>query len=137
MRLSVSEKDKNLTKKDIEDWEEFTNSNQKIFDKERNISPQFSKNRFSFDLHGKTLNEANEIVKNLIIQCVEKEYKEILLVTGKGIHSEISTDVYTSEKLNKIRYSVPEFIKNDPDLLRLVVSVNPAELKTEAKGTLN
>ena len=127
-------KDKNLTKKDIEDWEEFTNSNQKIFDKERNISPQFSKNRFSFDLHGKTLNEANEIVKNLIIQCVEKEYKEILLVTGKGIHSDISTDVYTSEKLNKIRYSVPEFIKNDPDLLRLVVSVNPAEKKTEATG---
>ena len=85
-------------------------------------------------MHGKTLNEANEIVKNLIIQCVEKEYKEILLVTGKGIHSDISTDVYTSEKLNKIRYSVPEFIKNDPDLLRLVVSVNPAEKKTEATG---
>ena len=130
-------KDKNLTKKNIDDWEEFTNSNQKIFDKERNISPQFSKNRFSFDLHGKTLNEANEIVKNLIIQCVEKEYKEILLVTGKGIHSDISTDVYTSEKLNKIRYSVPEFIKNDPDLLRLVVSVNPAEKKTEATGHSN
>ena len=60
-------KDKHLTKKDIKDWEEFTNSNQKIFDKERKLSPQFLKNRFLFDLHGKTLNEANKIVKNLII----------------------------------------------------------------------
>ncbi len=129
-------KDKHLTKKDIKDWEEFTNSNQKIFDKERKLSPQFLKNRFLFDLHGKTLNEANKIVKNLIIQCVEKEYKEILLVTGKGIHSDNPTDVYTSDKLNKIRYSVPEFIKNDPDLLRLVVSVNPAEKKDGGDGAL-
>ena len=89
-------KDKNLTKKDIEDWEEFTNSNQKIFDKERNISPQFSKIDFLLICMVRH-NEANEIVKNLIIQCVEKEYKEILLVTGKGIHSDI-LPMFTHQK---------------------------------------
>ena len=82
-----------------------------------------------------TPNQLDQSLK-LARNCVEKEYKEILLVTGKGIHSDNPTDVYTSDKLNKIRYSVPEFIKNDPDLLRLVVSVNPAEKKDGGDGAL-
>ena len=76
-------------------------------------------------MHGFSLDEANKKVKEIIKSCSEKKYKEILLITGKGLHSN-QDDVYKSSDLNKLRYSVPEFINSDPEISKLISSIiNP------------
>ena len=71
--------------------------------------------------------EANEKVKEIILLCVRKNYKEILLITGKGIHSNTEKDVYASRDLSKLRYSVPEYIKSDLDLSKHIISNSNAD----------
>ena len=78
-------------------------------------------------MHGFTLLEANEKVKEIILLCVRKNYKEILLITGKGIHSNTEKDVYASRDLSKLRYSVPEYIKSDLDLSKHIISNSNAD----------
>ena len=78
-------------------------------------------------MHGFTLYQANEKVKEIILLCLEKNYKEILFITGKGIHSNTEKDSYVSNELSKLRYSVPEYIKSDPDLLNSVISISKAD----------
>ena len=92
--------------------------------------------KFKFDLHGFTLHEANKKVKEIIIYCSEKKYREILLITGKGIHSTNEKDIYASQDLGKLRYSVPEFILSDLELKDLIVSINEADTKDGGKGAI-
>ena len=93
-------------------------------------------NRYKYDLHGFTLLEANEKVKEIILSCVEKNYKEILIITGKGIHSNTEQDVYASKDLSKLRYSVPEYINSDLSLSKHVVSISEADKKNGADGAI-
>ena len=83
--------------------------------------------KFRFDLHGLTLDEANKKVKEIIKSCCERNFREILLITGKGLHSN-QNDVYKSSDLSKLRFSVPEFINSDPEISKLIQSiVNPPQ----------
>ena len=93
-------------------------------------------NRYKYDLHGFTLLEANEKVKEIILSCVEKNYKEILLITGKGIHSNTEQDVYASKDLSKLRYSVPEYINSNLSLSKHIVSISEADKKNGADGAI-
>ncbi len=86
-----------------------------------------NRNRFKFDLHGYTLIDANEKVKELILFCKKENFKEILLITGKGIHSNSSQDVYASNDLSKLRFSVPEYIKSNPEVSSYVASIVTAK----------
>ena len=120
-------KKKNISQEDINTWKNYIKSPTDITDKD-NIQDDSKSyhNRFKYDLHGFTLLEANEKVKEIILLCVKKNYKEILLITGKGIHSNNEKDVYVSKDLSKLRYSVPEYIKSDLDLSRYVLSISNA-----------
>ena len=81
-------KKKNISQEDIDTWKNYIKSPTDITDKDSIQNTNSSnQNRFKYDLHGFTLDEANQKVKEIILLCVEKNYKEILLVTGKGIHS--------------------------------------------------
>ena len=121
-------KKKNISQEDINTWKNYTNSPTDIIDKD-NIENKnrFNHNRFKFDLHGFTLLEAQEKVKEIILLCVKKNYKEVLLITGKGIHSNTDKDVYVSKDLSKLKYSVPEYIKSDLDLSKHIVSIANAD----------
>ena len=92
--------------------------------------------RFKYDLHGYTLDDANRKVREIILSCKEKNYKEILLITGKGLHSQNDKDIYVSKNLGTLRYSVPEFIKSDEELNNLIVSINEAEIKDGGAGAI-
>ena len=94
------------------------------------------KERFKFDLHGFTLNDANKKVKEILLFCIENKYKELLLITGKGIHSTSSEDAYISKDFGKLKYSVPEFIRSDPEINRLIISINEAEVKDGGEGAI-
>tara|TARA_X000001036_G_scaffold22497_1_gene18885 strand:- start:706 stop:1125 length:420 start_codon:yes stop_codon:yes gene_type:complete len=117
-------KKKNISQQDIDTWKRYIKNPTDIIDKEKDRKEIKSNNyRFKFDLHGLTLLEANQKVKEIILLCVKKHYKEILLITGKGIHSNTEQDVYISKNLGKLKYSVPEYIKSDPDIFKHIISL--------------
>ena len=121
-------KKKNISQEDIDTWKNYIKNPTDITDKDQIQKASKSRpNRFKFDLHGFTLSQANEKVKEIILLCLEKNYKEILFITGKGIHSNTEKDSYVSNELSKLRYSVPEYIKSDPDLLNSVISISKAD----------
>ena len=93
-------------------WEEYTKNPKDIFDKELE-NKKISKivKRIKFDLHGYTLLEANKKINEIINKCQKDGTKEILLITGKGLHSNTDNDAYVSKKLSKLKYSVPEYIR--------------------------
>ena len=91
---------------------------------------------YIFDLHGFTLIEANYKVKEIILSCVKKNYKEILFITGKGIHSNTEKDVYVSKDLSKLKFSVPQFIKSDLDLSKYILSISNADLADGGDGAI-
>jgi len=121
-------KKKNISREDINTWKNYIKNPTDITDKDniQNAS-KFQHNRFKYDLHGFSLLEANEKVKEIILSCVKKNYKEILLITGKGIHSNTEQNVYASKELSKLRYSVPEYIKADLDLSKHILSITNAD----------
>ena len=121
-------KKKNISQEDINTWKNYIKNPKDITDKDSIQNENNSNNtRFKYDLHGYTLDEANEKVKEIILSCVKKNHKEILLVTGKGIHSNTEKDVYASKDLSKLRYSVPEYIKSNLDLSKHIVSILNAD----------
>ena len=128
---------KKISKKDKKTWDEFINNPSNIYDKDNNNSKIHNKkNRFKFDLHGFTLDKANIKVKEIILFCFDNKYKEILLITGKGIHSSNEKDIYISKDFGKLKYSVPEFIKSDQELKNLIISVNKADIKDGGEGAI-
>ena len=130
-------KKKDLSKEDINTWKTYIKNPTDIYDKDKNTSHnQERKERFRFDLHGYTLDEANQKVKNLITTCAKNKYKEILLITGKGLHSNSDSDAYVSKNLSKLKYSVPEFIKNNEELSKYIISLSDADLKDGGEGAI-
>ena len=130
-------KHKDLSAEDKKNWEDYIKNPSDIFDKDKtNSVDNEKKSRFRFDLHGFTLDQANKKVKEIIFSCVEKKYKEVLLITGKGKHSKNDKDIYTSEDLGKLKYSVPEFINSDQELSSLIVSIQDAKIKDGGEGAI-
>ena len=130
-------KKKNISQEDIDTWKNYIKNPTDITDKDQiQKASQSRPNRFKFDLHGFTLSQANEKVKEIILLCLEKNYKEILFITGKGIHSNTENDSYVSNELSKLRYSVPEYIKSDPDLLNSVISISKADVVDGGDGAI-
>ena len=130
-------KKKDLSKEDKETWDNFTRQPSDIYDKDLQIADDNPrKNRLRYDLHGFTLEDANKKVKDLILSGIRNKYKEILLITGKGLHSNTEEDTYVSKNLSKLRFSVPEFINNCDELSKFVVSISEASLKDGGSGAI-
>ena len=131
------DKKKDLDQENVKAWEEYIKNPSDIYDKEKNNSKHNSRReRFKFDLHGFTLDDANRKIREIIFFCKEKKYKELLIITGKGIHSTNDNDVYVSKNLGKLKYSVPEFIKSDEELNKLILSVTEADIKDGGEGAI-
>ena len=130
-------KKKDLPLEDEKVWEEYTKNPSNIYDKDKlNTTENTRKERFKFDLHGFTLDEANLKVREIILSCIKKNYKEILLITGKGLHSNTDKDIYVSKDLSKLKFSVPEFINNNNELNNCVFSITEASSKDGGTGAI-
>ena len=130
-------KKKDLDQDDKKAWEEYIKNPSDIYDKDKNYSNKNQrKERFKYDLHGYTLEDANKKVKEIILSCKENKYKEILLITGKGLHSTNDRDIYVSKNLGTLRYSVPEFIKSSEELNDFIISIKEADIKDGGDGAL-
>ena len=129
-------KKNDLSKEDKKIWEDYIKDPSDIYDKDKSNQKIDRKVRFKFDLHGFTLDDANKKVKEIIFFCLKNKYKELLIITGKGIHSTNDNDTYISKDLGKLKYSVPEFIKSEPELSKLITSVNKADVKDGGDGAI-
>lgn len=129
-------KKKDLSKEDSEVWQSYIENPTDVYDKDLGKKSINRKERFKFDLHGYTLDEANKKVKEIIISCSKNKYREILLITGKGLHSTSGEDTYVSNDLSKLRFSVPDFINSDDELKNYIISIEEAEKKDGGDGAI-
>ena len=129
-------KKKDLSQEDKKTWEDYIKNPSDIYDKDKKNQKNFKRGRFKFDLHGFTLEEANLKVREIIFFCIENKYKELLLITGKGIHSTNENDSYVSKDFGKLKFSVPEYLKSDLELNKLIISINKAAIKDGGEGAI-
>ncbi len=132
----MSKKDK-LSEQDKKDWKDFLDNPLSFFEKE-NLEKEHPKRpkRFKFDLHGFSIENANKKVNEIINQCCQEEFSEILFITGKGLHSNIEDNVYISKEYNQLKNTIPDFIKNNPNLNSKIIKITKANEKLGGGGAL-
>ena len=126
---------KKLSDKDRKDWENFISNDEKLKDKDielNNIKEIKSK---TLDLHGNTLENANQLVKNFILNSYIQGIKELTIITGKGLRSKNIEDPYKSKDLSILKYSIPEFIKSDKEIMSKIFKINLIDIDSLNKGS--
>ena len=126
---------KKLSLQDKKDWLKFIKGKEKIFNKDNNLKKSEEKiKKEIIDLHGYSLKDANLKIKNFINRCYEKNVGEINIITGKGKRSKIEADPYLSKDLSILKYSVPNYINSQEDLMKKIKKINLDEVKDLSKG---
>jgi len=132
-------KKNSISPQDQKDWTDFTNKMGNIKPKESDLlNENIEINKVQkLDLHGFSLTEANKTVENFIVKSFNNGYKKLLIVTGKGSRSKSHENPYLSEKLSVLKYSVPEYIKNDENLTSKIIKISEADIKHGGEGAIN
>jgi len=123
-----------ISEKDKKTWEEFLSKDQKLPNKDNFQSEIKSKKTRSLDLHGKTLDEANQIIENFIRKSYEDKVHKLIIVTGKGLHSSNEKDPYVSKDLGILKHSIPNFLKNNVELMELISNISEASIEDGGSG---
>ena len=128
---------KKISNTDKKDWEDFINNNQKIPDKDAPYEKHINKTRKTLDLHGYTLRDANIAVKNLIINSYNNKVDRLIIITGKGMRSKNEHDPYKSSKLSILKYSVPDYIQNEKELMDKIKKINFDDVESLNSGNFS
>ena len=123
-----------ISDKDKKDWKNFLSKEESLPNKDVSIYQIKKSKSRTCDLHGYSLSEANKKIKNLIIDSCENKVSKLIIVTGKGIHSENEKDPYVSKDLGILKYSVPEYIKNNQELMNLIIEIKEASIEDGGSG---
>ena len=123
-----------ISKKDKIDWENFLKSKEKLIDKDFREKNNKVFSTRSIDLHGYTLEEANRAIEKFINKCFAEQINKLIIVTGKGIHSNNEKNPYVSKDLSILKYSVPEFISNNKKLNEIIYDIQDAKLEDGGSG---
>ena len=126
---------KKISDKDRKDWEKFLSSKDKLPNKDLAGENNTYYRSITLDLHGYTLRDANIAIKNLINSSYNKGIKKVTIITGKGMRSKNYDNPFKSSKLSILKYSVPEFIKNDNDLMKRIKKINIEEIEDLNSGS--
>ena len=126
--------DFDISDKDKKDWENFVLSEDKLPNKDLKLKQKKNFSTRSIDLHGYTLEEANKTIENFIIKSFQENINKLIVVTGKGIHSQNEKDPYVSKDLSILKYSVPEFINNNKSLMEIINDIQDADIKDGGSG---
>ena len=124
-----------ISQKDKQDWETFISNNEKLPNKDINFSKKTFIKIKSLDLHGYTLEEANKTIEEFIYQSFKENVNKLIVVTGKGLHSQNEKDPYVSKDLSILKYSVPEFIENNKDLMNIINEIKDASIEDGGSGS--
>jgi len=123
-----------ISKKDKKDWENFISSDEKLPNKDIKLNKKkFLKTR-SIDLHGYTLEQANKVIEAFIEESYLERINKLIVVTGKGLHSQNEKDPYVSKDLSILKYSVPEFISNNKGLMNIIYEIKDAKIEDGGAG---
>ena len=126
-----------LSNKDKKDWQNFLDSSEKLQSKDvdqlnKEIIPEKS-----IDLHGYTLEEANKQITEFIENCYVNKVKKVNVITGKGMRSKNLEDPYQSKDLSILKYSVPEYIKNNSELMNKIIRIDFESVNSPSKGNFD
>ena len=124
----------NISDKDKRDWNKFINSKEKVPNKDIKSKNKKTYNTRSIDLHGYSLDEANKAIDNFINKAFLENINKLIVVTGKGLHSQNEKDPYISKKLGILKYSVPEFILSNSSLMSMINEIRDAKLEDGGSG---
>ncbi len=124
----------NISDKDKKDWHKFINSSEKLPNKDFKYQKKENIKVRSIDLHGYTLDEANKTIEDFINKAYSENINKLIIVTGKGLHSENEKDPYVSKDLGILKYSVPEFIYNNASLMKMINEISDAEIEDGGGG---
>ena len=124
----------NISDKDKKDWHKFINSSEKIPNKDFKHQQNKNLKVRSIDLHGYTLDEANKTVEDFINKAFSENINKLIIVTGKGLHSENEKDPYVSKDFGILKYSVPEFITNNAGLMNMINEITDAKIEDGGAG---
>ncbi len=123
-----------ISEKDKKDWENFLSKKEKLPNKDINFTKEKKIKIKNIDLHGYTLDEANKKIENFIKQSYIEKVNKLIVVTGKGLHSQNEKDPYVSKDLSILRYSVPHFIKNNNELMKIINDFDNATIEDGGSG---
>ena len=124
-----------LSDKDKKDWEKFVKGDEKVENKDKtylNDNKQFLEK--TIDLHGYTLEEANKKIFQYIEDCYLNNIDKINIITGKGLRSKNTDDPYQSNDLSILKYSVPNFIKNNSELMNKILKIDFESVNSPSRG---
>ena len=127
MNDSISDKDK-------KDWQNFINGTEKLPNKDFKYQKNKNLKVRSIDLHGYNLDEANKTIEDFISKAFSENINKLIIVTGKGLHSENEKDPYVSKDLGILKYSVPEFITNNISLMNMINEITDAKIEDGGEG---
>jgi len=123
-----------ISDKDKKDWDNFLSSNEKLPNKDSQFTKKKALKIKNIDLHGFTLEQANKTIEKFINISHDNGVSKIIVVTGKGLHSNVEKDPFVSKDLSILKYSVPEYIKNSSDLMKKIIEIKDAEAEDGGSG---
>jgi len=126
-----------LSDKDKKDWQKFLKSSDKLHNKDVDKVNSHIISERSIDLHGYTLEEANKKISKFIENCYVNKVKKINVITGKGMRSKNLDDPYQSKDLSILKHSVPEYIKNSPELMSKIINIDFDSVNSPSKGNFD
>jgi DNA-nicking Smr family endonuclease len=125
-----------ISDKDKKDWQNFISNKEKLSNKDLYLSNNKIEKKIikTIDLHGFSLENANNVIEEFIIQCFKKNVNKIIVITGKGLRSKSIRNPYISKDLSILKYSVPDFIKSKSNLMKIIKKIEEAEIEDGGGG---
>ena len=71
-----------------------------------------------------------KFIKKSFEECVDK----IIVITGKGSRSKNENNPYFSKDLSILKHSVPDFIKSNKNLMKIIKNISEAEIEDGGSG---
>ena len=126
---------KEILDKDKKDWENFLKNKDQISNKDFVNKKIIRHEKIKkIDLHGYTIEEANIVVEQFIQKCFDENVTKIIVITGKGLRSKNVENPYISKDLSILKYSVPEFIESNINLMQMIIETTDAKIEDGGGG---
>ncbi len=123
-----------ISDKDKKDWENFLTNKENLSNKDLDLKKNNKIKNMRFDLHGFSLENANQKIKELIVEAYDKQVAKLIIVTGKGLHSNNKNDPFISKDLGILKYSVPDYVRTSKELMSLITDIREASFEDGGSG---
>ena len=130
---------KKISDKDKKDWQDFISNNDRLSDKDFNLNKNRNEKEIikTIDLHGFSLENANNVIEEFITKCFESNVSKIIVITGKGLRSKTAKNPYVSKDLSILKHSVPDYIKSRQNLMKIIKKIKEANIEEGGQGAFN